>query len=260
MPEKGWSGMGLIIKPNLKVTLPLHSPELLVLNLKYKITSMSMLKEEWQAAINHIRYPYEPSLQEIEKSNIVQKTKRLFQVLLLDLLCMLPLVGVMGLFEQMEIVNLNDHALKEMMEHYPVWAIALFVIVVGPLLEELIFRLHLNRRWNLIAGLAEWFTIASKRVLREEAAALVKEKWDRYYSMFFYLNAAAFALIHMTNFQAIDVPLWVIPFIVLPQFIAGLYFGYIRVKNGGLFWSIALHALHNGVLLVPVLLFEMPVS
>lgn len=219
---------------------------------------MGKLKEEWRAAIRYIKSPYEPSLVEIEDSNIVQRFGRLFQVLLLDLLCMLPLVAVMGMIEQLGIVDLEDHALKDALEQFPVWAIAGFVIVIGPILEELIFRLHLSRRWNLIAGLMEWFTISSHRISQKEAAELVKVKWDRYYSFFFYLNAAAFALIHMTNFQAIDVPLWVIPLIVLPQFIAGLYFGYIRVKNGGLFWSIAMHALHNGILLAPVLLFELP--
>lgn len=221
---------------------------------------MSMLREEWQAALNFISRPYEPSLEEIEESDIVQKRKRLFQVLLLDLLCMLPLVGVMSAIEQMGIVDLNDHALTAAFEQYPVWVLAMFVIFLGPLLEELVFRLHLSRRWNLIAGLMEWFTIADKKVLREEAAALVRVKWDRFYALFFYLNAAAFALIHMTNFQAIDVPFWVIPLIVLPQFIAGLYFGYIRVKNGGFFWAVALHALHNAILLAPVLLIELPTN
>lgn len=221
---------------------------------------MAKLKEEWQIAIQYIRKPYESSLAEVEESNILQKFTRLFYILLLDLLCMLPLVGVMGFIEQMEIVNLDDHALKAMLEQYPVWAIAGLVILIGPFLEELIFRLHLNRRWNLIAGLSEWFTIASKRVLREEAAALVKVKWDRFFALFFYVNAVAFALVHMTNFQAIDVPIWVIPLIVLPQFVAGLYFGYIRVKNGGMFWSFALHALHNAILLAPVILFELPAS
>lgn len=221
---------------------------------------MARLKEEWQIALQYIKNPYEPSLEEVAESNGLQKFGRLFKILLLDLLCMLPLVGVMGLIEQLEIINLDDHALKAMLEQYPISAIAAIVILLGPFLEELIFRLHLSRRWNLIAGLGEWFTILSKKVLREEAAELVKVKWNRYYRLFFYLNAAAFALVHMTNFQAIDVPLWVIPLIVFPQFIAGLFFGYIRVKNGNLLWAIAMHALHNAILITPVLLFELPTN
>ncbi len=219
---------------------------------------MGKLKEEWHTAIAYIKRPYEPSLIEIEDSSMIQRFGRLFQVLLLDLLCMLPLIGVMGALEQFDVVNMEDHALRDALEQFPVWAIGGFVVIIGPIIEELIFRLHLSRRWNLIAGLMEWFTISSQRISQKEAAQLVKVKWDRYYGLFFYLNAAAFALVHMTNFQSIDVPLWVIPLIVLPQFIAGLYFGYIRVKNGGLFWSIAMHALHNGILLAPVLIFELP--
>lgn len=219
---------------------------------------MGKLKEEWQTAIAYIKRPYEPSLVEIEGSSMAQRFGRLFQVLLLDLLCMLPLVAVMGMIEQFGIVDLEDHALRDALEQFPVWAIGGFVVIIGPIIEELVFRLHLSRRWNLIAGLMEWITIYKQKVLQKEAAQMVKVKWDHYYSLFFYLNAAAFALIHMTNFQSIDVPLWVVPLIVLPQFIAGLYFGYIRVKNGGLFWSIAMHALHNGILLAPVLLFELP--
>ena len=219
---------------------------------------MGKLKAEWRTAINYIRDPYEPSLIEVETSNGRQKFRRLFQVLLLDLLCMLPLVALIGTIEQLGLVDLEDHALRDALEQFPIWAIASFVIIIGPFFEELIFRLHLSRRWNLIAGLMEWSTIAMEKVLRTEAAERVKAKWDRFYRWFFYLNAAAFALFHIMNFQAIDLPWWIVPLIVLPQFIAGLYFGYIRVKNGNMLWSVGLHALHNAILLAPVLLFELP--
>lgn len=221
---------------------------------------MGKLKEEWQAAIKYIRNPYEPSLEEIEASNIVQKVNRLFQVLLLDLVCMLPLVGLLSLIEQLGLVDMEDHALRDALEQYPIWVIAFLVITIGPLAEEVIFRLHLSRRWNLIAGLMEIFSASSNKITRQEAAGPIKVKWDRFYGLFFYLNAAAFALIHISNFEANSIPVWVTPLIVLPQFIAGLYFGYIRVKNGNLFWSVALHALHNAILLAPVLLFELPTN
>ncbi len=219
---------------------------------------MHKLKEAWIEAFTFIRTPHEPSLAEIEESGITRRFSRLFQILLLDLICMLPLMGVLGLIEHFGILNLDDHALKEMLEQFDIWWIVVFVVLVGPIAEELIFRLHLSRRWNLVAGVMEIFGAISNRTSRQEAAQRVKVQWDHYYSWFFLLNSAAFAFIHILNFDSDAVPIWLVPLIVLPQFVAGLFFGYIRVKNGGLLWSFALHALHNAVLITPVLLFELP--
>ena len=221
---------------------------------------MGKLKEEWKAAIQYIRKPYEPAPEEINQSNVSQKLARLFLILLLDLLCMLPLMGILSLVEHFGIVDLEDHSLKEMLEQYSVWLIFFLVVIGAPIAEEVLFRLHLSRRWNLIAGFMEIFSALANRTTRQDVANEVKAKWDRFYGPFFHLNAAAFAFIHLLNFQEGAVPLWIAPLMVLPQFVAGLYFGYIRTKNGNLFWSIALHALHNVVLISPILFFDVPLE
>jgi hypothetical protein len=63
-----------------------------------------------------------------------------------------------------------------------------------------------------------------------------------------------FALIHISNFSYSVSLLLFAPIIVLPQFVAGFLFGFIRIKQGFI-WGFFLHALHNAIFILPVLLF-----
>ena len=66
------------------------------------------------------------------------------------------------------------------------------------------------------------------------------------------LSALLFASVHLFNYEADISPLlWLF---VVPQFIAGLIFGYARV-NYGLWSSILLHILHNGTAMTAILTF-----
>ncbi len=74
---------------------------------------------------------------------------------------------------------------------------------------------------------------------------------QKIFPFLFYLSALVFALVHLSNFQ-IGPERWVIaPLFVLPQFILGLYLGYVRIRNN-IFYSIYIHALNN---LIPIILF-----
>ena len=74
------------------------------------------------------------------------------------------------------------------------------------------------------------------------------------YPYFFYSLTILFALIHISNFSYSASHLLFAPIIVLPQFVASFLFGFIRIKQGFI-WGFFLHALHNAIFLVPVLLF-----
>ena len=69
------------------------------------------------------------------------------------------------------------------------------------------------------------------------------EFFNRYMGFYYYIGAVLFALPHLSNYA--DQPVWWLgPFLVLPQFIGGLTFGYLRIRLG--FWyGVLAHILIN---------------
>lgn len=67
-------------------------------------------------------------------------------------------------------------------------------------------------------------------------------RWRKYLGLIFYLTALIFALYHITNYHPSSRQLAFAPLIVLPQFSAGLFFGFTRVRYG-LPWSMLMHGL-----------------
>lgn len=61
---------------------------------------------------------------------------------------------------------------------------------------------------------------------------------------------------HISNFEMSTQVLLFSPLLVAPQISVGFLLGYIRVKFG-LLWSMALHAIYNMVLVVPVLIMQL---
>ncbi|CAL2101853.1 membrane protein of unknown function [Tenacibaculum sp. 190130A14a] len=112
-------------------------------------------------------------------------------------------------------VNLEDHAMEEMMKTMSKTVVFIFAVIVAPLLEELIFRAPIT---------------------------LFRDK--KTFKVAFYAFAFIFGLIHLTNFTITTNVLILAPILVLPQIILGGYLGFIRVKFG-LGWSILLHACYN---------------
>lgn len=148
----------------------------------------------------------------------------------------------------------------------------LYVVLIAPLIEELIFRLNLNlKRISILFSLIIISIILLKNNLDFNnmtsnlnifksiiIAALIiglgfainnvvlENIKSKYYSSFFYLNSILFGLLHISNFYS-SIPnklLVFTPIYVLPQIIGGIFFGYIRLKNGFL-WGVALHCIFN---------------
>ncbi|SDD16212.1 CPBP family glutamic-type intramembrane protease [Williamwhitmania taraxaci] len=141
----------------------------------------------------------------------------------------------------------------------------LLIIVLAPIVEELFFRLLLIfKKRNLYIYLlcctllGIWYSINgsdTKLVLIVAIAiaciiaityydqcklAIVKR-----YGFFFYFIAVVFGLVHISNFDGITFHNFIFtPFIVLPQLMMGVIFGYIRVTYG-IAYSILFHAMVN---------------
>jgi Type II CAAX prenyl endopeptidase Rce1-like len=154
----------------------------------------------------------------------------------------------------------------------------LVVVMLGPFLEEIIFRLPLKLE-KLGIGLSialltyrysgghflnfdlynfnSYIRVAVTICLVVTTTILFPNGWikiikERHFKYFFYTSAFAFALIHITNLAPYKNQLFLFyPLFTLPQLIMGLAIGYIRMKHGFISgWG--LHALIN----LPSVLFS----
>ena len=67
----------------------------------------------------------------------------------------------------------------------------------------------------------------------------------RYFPWTFHLSSLVFSGVHLYNFNLGQTPLWLLPLLVLPQWVTGMVLGWLRVRQG-IGASILLHAIFNG--------------
>ena len=151
-------------------------------------------------------------------------------------------------------------------------------VLIAPLLEELIFRAGLRVPIyslyigpvliTLVGGTTPWqlclvfiatilmlafgahlYIQQRKRERGMQTNFFVARQYLQHYPKVFWLYACGFSLVHIVNYGINDASGLLVVFAVIPQFIAGALWGYIRLRDG-LMSSIALHALANFVAFV----------
>ena len=144
----------------------------------------------------------------------------------------------------------------------------LTAIIWAPLVEEMLFRYGLRRPLQVLwlvpalmpvvlygpqlwTGLllAAFMLLACWGVRPREAMLTGWDTtWRRYYlkhfGLVFHLVALTFAAVHLTNFVYSKTPYWLMPLLVLPQWLTGLVLGWMRVRRG-IGAAILLHATFN---------------
>jgi len=163
---------------------------------------------------------------------------------------------------------------------YPVWVVFIYVALAGPMLEELLFRLplKLNEKYmqiNVVLTVTgfiyilvftlKFYIIQISLVVVEIILLSIyfnsKELFNKYiinicnrkFIWVFYVSAAIFGMLHISNYSPKFITFLLMPILVLPQFIVGLFCGYIRLRLG-FFWGYFLHAAHNFVFIIPFLI------
>ncbi len=142
----------------------------------------------------------------------------------------------------------------------------LTALLWAPLVEELAFRYGLRRPvqalwfvplmlFVVIMGPQGWtigllvlgIFVAWRSVLRARPY-MGDTHWRRDYSQrfgwAFHLSALGFAGMHLNNFNLGAMPWWLMPALVLPQYLTGLVLGWMRMRRG-IGAAVALHALFN---------------
>jgi uncharacterized protein len=141
-------------------------------------------------------------------------------------------------------------------------------IVIGPIIEEILFRFLLIPRYInfviytcfsfclaiisllkgsniyllifLIFGIASFLFCLNIKYLRKAQKFLLN-----HYCFYFYLSCILFGFYHITNYIPVNYKLFLImPVIVFPQMVIGAFLGYLRMKFG-ILYSILFHSITN---------------
>lgn len=162
-----------------------------------------------------VAYLKNPVLKRDANKDTSYRFKKFYHILVISIITGALLTPLFVLIEQLGWVDMNDHAIEEMLKTYSFWVIMFLSVVLAPLLEELFFRAPITLFTD-----PKTFKIA------------------------FYTLTIIFGLIHLTNFKTTTNVLLLAPILVAPQTILGGYLGFIRVRFG-LGWSMLLHAGYN---------------
>ncbi|WP_439881827.1 hypothetical protein ACSX1A_01450 [Pontibacter sp. MBLB2868] len=204
------------------------------------------------------------------------KARILLHLLLTEILVKGFVVAVVVLLYSLLDINLRQSNLHIIFGQRSVYFVLLLVVVYGPLKDELIFRLPLvySRRFVLIALAV--FLVGSAPLVMQEAGlslthyaaaafvccllatfvllsprlhAYIRQPWKTDYTGLFHIISFVFALQYLVNYPYINLPLFMLPVLVLLQWIEGLFLGYTRLYLG-FKWSMAQHIFNKTLLLL----------
>ncbi len=167
---------------------------------------------------------------------------------------MLLLIAVISVLESTGLLNLESHDMTNFLQSYSAWLVLFAGVLIVPFIEEVIFRLYLRLRHNFPLRILVFVASILGKKNKETFQLLIEKNWEKYYKGIFFFSAILFAAVHITNFEYSKMLLILSPIIVMPQFILGLFIGYLRVKYGFI-WGFYLHALHNFIFIGIALFF-----
>jgi membrane protease YdiL (CAAX protease family) len=191
------------------------------------------------------------------------EAKDFFLLLLITFLIIVPYAFILVLAG----IDQFDHKLEVLLKENK-WLVAVLAIFLAPLLEETVYRLHLDFKkasiwWSLGLSLLMigevWIPVALLWVYLLFLMYKVNSGETPNLKYCIYISSGLFALVHLTNFTDFDYGkyfYWV-PFLVGAQFVIGLVLSYIRL-NHGIKWAMIFHGVYNAVLIIPAIYFYEP--
>lgn len=158
-------------------------------------------------------------------------------------------------------------------EEWTVFQTILFTIILAPLVEELIFRAGLSGRRRAIALFVSpflfvltltaiylavgpidppigvmlflaWVAATATVMVFQRNSRCVSNRYRRLFPAAFWISSIVFGFLHVFNYE--DPIRLAVALMVVPQLIAGMMFGYVRVRYG-MWANITQHATHNAV-------------
>lgn len=226
---------------------------------------------EWRAWLAFLKHPTLPD----QVAPVGRSALGMVRMLGLDLMVMIVLITAIGVATAMGL-ELPNNALNNLEMNASTIAL---IVLFAPLMEEIAFRSWLSGKPGIVlalallvgggivgavlaesrtgddAQMAVGLTMIGALLLALVAIVVLWKRppmgWFRtIFPGLFWLSTLGFALIHLANYTE-GAPEILLP-LVIPQFVLGSILGYVRVHYR--LWSaIALHMLHNGLIVGVVL-------
>lgn len=188
------------------------------------------------------------------------KVKELLGLFLITLIIIAPytaLIYALGL-------NELDNEVMDLLRENPIFLL-LIAVFIAPILEEPIYRLHLDLKKKSIywgVGLSFllidefWYPLAALWIYLIWLLIRVNKGNPPSLKFVVYSSAILFGLVHLGNFTNLDYTkqFYLIPLLVGGQVFVGLVISYIRLSYG-MKWGIIFHGVYNGILIGSYLLF-----
>ena len=216
-------------------------------------------------------------LQQIFKVSQVLNLLKTYGILFLAIIAISPTLMMVDYFvvhvlHYKSIAAVQKHDMGQFLHKMGYWKAIIYICLIGPLIEETVFRLPLTLQKKHIAlGFAAAAFLFSGFLLKD-----IKLPWlnllvrlsitvlvygvcfftapkdlsiinHRFRTHIIVLSIILFGLMHIGNYTPIQWPvIWIYPAYVLPQILMGWAITYIRFKDG-FWWGFALHCLINSV-------------
>lgn len=207
-----------------------------------EIPKFNSVKNTLKNISNFLKNPIDKQAVDQSKQ---QKTKVLFSLLVIDIPSMIVLSVIISGFEKIGWVEFENHQIALLLDRVSIWLVFLLTVIIIPFIEEVIFRLFLRFKRNYLLKLIIYFFPKHK--------TSIYEYWNKKYKYVFYLSAILFGLVHITNFETNTTIIYLIPILILPQLVIGLFVGYLRVRYNFMLGYL-MHALHNAIFISVALL------
>jgi membrane protease YdiL (CAAX protease family) len=186
-----------------------------------------------------------------------QKAIRLFSILAIHIPIMGLCLTIIFCITELGSINIENHHLTALLQRFTILEIVLLVVVLVPFVEELVFRLYLRFKNNDLAHVIILLASLKRKHNKARTETALSNFWTNHFRSIFYFSAILFGFIHLTNYEYNFAILLLSPILILPQFIAGLFLGYLRIKYD-LVLGYIMHAIHNGILLTLTLCLSPP--
>ena len=160
---------------------------------------------------------------------------------------------IIGILFQSGLIENEYHAFDELKD-LSAYRILLLAAIIAPISEELMFRAHLVIFKSPAKFYVKLIPFSDSKTELFESRVKGLEN-PKVFKIMFYLLALAFGYVHLFNYQVDAQILLFSPILVAPQIFLGLIFGFVRVRFG-LPWSILMHGMYNGILVILFLLAQ----
>ncbi|MDQ3099261.1 MAG: CPBP family glutamic-type intramembrane protease [bacterium] len=182
------------------------------------------------------------------------------------------------------------NAVNELAMNGEFWEVLFLGVVLAPLIEEITFRLPLRyhraylllssfmviriivvfflrqsfpnlAQTSLMAGVIPLvLTTGVYFLLRlERVEKRVINFYTNRFPLLFYTATILFGLMHITNYSNVQNIVLIVLLLCIPQLIVGSILGFIRIRYG-FAYALLMHAIYNGILLVPSSLVKAPTT